>query len=192
MDPRNSTPAGFAYVWQSKWVGKITIKTERTQIPFLSDVLVAVASLDLRVTNQSIRKRCWLGQRGSNFFPYKRSLKLTLRRDCHFWVCGQNPMEWLFKWNISAFAFTWCYLLFKIVRNEIGNFCWILPLVIFGSGRVKGRYISRKEQIASPSQPSKDPSLQPQQLSFVIVLQWKCRRKEVSEECHRNCLYLWS
>ena len=30
-----------------KWVGIIAIKTERTQIHFLSDVLVAVASLDL-------------------------------------------------------------------------------------------------------------------------------------------------
>ena len=30
-------------------VGIITIKTERTQIQFLSDVVVAVASLDLKV-----------------------------------------------------------------------------------------------------------------------------------------------
>ena len=33
----------------SKWVGIITIKTERTQIHFLSDVFVAVASLDLKL-----------------------------------------------------------------------------------------------------------------------------------------------
>ena len=32
-------------------VGIIAIKTERTQIHFLSDVLVAVASLDLKVPN---------------------------------------------------------------------------------------------------------------------------------------------
>ena len=31
---------------KSKWVGIITIKTERTQIHFSSDVLVPVASLD--------------------------------------------------------------------------------------------------------------------------------------------------
>ena len=30
-----------------KWVGIIAINTERTQIHFLSDILVAVASLDL-------------------------------------------------------------------------------------------------------------------------------------------------
>ena len=30
-----------------KWVGIILIKTKRTQILFLSDVLIAVASLDL-------------------------------------------------------------------------------------------------------------------------------------------------
>ena len=45
----NSTSGGFAFIWQSKWVGIIAIKTERTQIHFLSDVLVAVASLDLKV-----------------------------------------------------------------------------------------------------------------------------------------------
>ena len=34
---------------KSKWVGVIAIRTETTQIDFLSDVLVAVASLDLKV-----------------------------------------------------------------------------------------------------------------------------------------------
>ena len=33
-----------AYILQSKWVGIIAIKTERTQILLLSDILVAVAS----------------------------------------------------------------------------------------------------------------------------------------------------
>ena len=51
MVPRNSTPGGFAYIRQSKWVGIIAIKTERTQIHFLSDVLclIAVASLGLKL-----------------------------------------------------------------------------------------------------------------------------------------------
>ena len=40
--PWNSPSGGFAYIWQSKWVGIIAIKTEGTQIHFLSDVLVAV------------------------------------------------------------------------------------------------------------------------------------------------------
>ena len=43
MVPRNSTPGGFAYIWQSKWIEIITIKSERTQIHLLSVVLVAVA-----------------------------------------------------------------------------------------------------------------------------------------------------
>ena len=46
----NSTSGGFAYIWQSKWVEIIEIKTERTQIQCLGEVLVAVASLDLKVT----------------------------------------------------------------------------------------------------------------------------------------------
>ena len=55
--PRNSTPGGFAYIWQSKWVGIIAINTERKQIHFLSDVLVIVASLDFKVPNSWSARR---------------------------------------------------------------------------------------------------------------------------------------
>ena len=50
-EPQGNNFRGFAYICQSKWVGIIAIKTERTQIHFLflSDVLVAVAPLDLKV-----------------------------------------------------------------------------------------------------------------------------------------------
>ena len=54
--PRNSTPRGFACIWQSKWVRIIAIKTERTQIHFLSDVLVEIASLDLKVPDSIVTK----------------------------------------------------------------------------------------------------------------------------------------
>ena len=48
----NTASVGFAYNWQSKWVGTIAITTKKTQILFLSNVLVAVASLDLKVTTR--------------------------------------------------------------------------------------------------------------------------------------------
>ena len=55
-EPQGNNFRGFAYIWQSKWVGIIAIKTERTQIHFLSDVLVAVASSDLfKVAEHSLR-----------------------------------------------------------------------------------------------------------------------------------------
>ena len=57
MVPKNSTTGGFAYIWQKKWVGIIVIKTERTQIYFLSDVFVAVASLDLKVPYNGAKLR---------------------------------------------------------------------------------------------------------------------------------------
>ena len=44
----------FAYIWQSKKVGIIAITTGRTQIQFLSDVVVAVASL---VSEQALAAR---------------------------------------------------------------------------------------------------------------------------------------
>ena len=56
MVPRNSAPEGFSYIWQSKWVGIISIKTERTPIHFLSDVLIAVASLDLTVPIRELKQ----------------------------------------------------------------------------------------------------------------------------------------
>ena len=40
---------GSPTIWQSKWVGIIAVKTEKTQIHFLSDVFVAGASLDPKV-----------------------------------------------------------------------------------------------------------------------------------------------
>ena len=56
MVPWNSGSGGFAaYIWQSKWVGIIAIKTEGTQIHFLSYVLVADASLNLKVPTIYIR-----------------------------------------------------------------------------------------------------------------------------------------
>ena len=45
----NSASEGLAYIWQSKWVAIIAVKTNRTQIHFLSDVLVGVTLLDLKV-----------------------------------------------------------------------------------------------------------------------------------------------
>ena len=57
MVPRNSTPGGFAYILQSKWVGTIAIKIERTQIHFFCDVLIAVASLDLKVPLRELKQK---------------------------------------------------------------------------------------------------------------------------------------
>ena len=48
-----------------------------------------------------------------------------------FWLCGRNPMKWPFKWNLSTYNFTWCYLSFKILQNEIYEF-----LVNFAFGHI--------------------------------------------------------
>ena len=49
MVSKNSIPGVFAYISQNQWVGIIPIKTEKTQIHFLSVVLVAVEWLNLKV-----------------------------------------------------------------------------------------------------------------------------------------------
>ena len=55
MVPWNSASRGFAYIWQSKKGGIIATKTEETQIHFLSDVLVTVALLDLKVPTKYLQ-----------------------------------------------------------------------------------------------------------------------------------------
>ena len=73
MVPWNSASGGFAYIWQSKWVGIIAIKTERTQLHFLIDVPVVVASLDLLVPND--KKKVYFAA----YVRYKTILPLNLK-----------------------------------------------------------------------------------------------------------------
>ena len=42
MADRNSAPEEFACIWQSKWVGIITIETEKKESTFPCDVFVVV------------------------------------------------------------------------------------------------------------------------------------------------------
>ena len=76
MVRKNSIPGGFAYIWQSKWVGIIAIKTERTQIHFLSDVLIAVASLNLKVLNMFCKKAALLHKKAE--FLHKKAAFLQI------------------------------------------------------------------------------------------------------------------
>ena len=66
---RNLTSEGFAYIWQSKWVEIIVIKTERTQIHFLSDVFAAIAS--------------WVRSLGTLRFNDATAMKTSLNK----WIC---------------------------------------------------------------------------------------------------------
>ena len=53
----NSASEGLAYIWQSKWVAIIAVKTNKTQIHFLSDVLVGGTLLDLKVAIITAKRR---------------------------------------------------------------------------------------------------------------------------------------
>ena len=58
MVPWNSNSGGFAYIWLSKCVRTIAINTERMQTYVLSGVVVAVASLDLKVPHWRRERDC--------------------------------------------------------------------------------------------------------------------------------------
>ena len=107
--PWNSASGEFAYNWQSKWVGIIGIKTERTQIHFLSDVLTAVASLDLKVPNSELkqrrrrRRRQRERQKRNRYTVAKQQLCTCITLFCTF-VCRHCTTT---TWKSSKFYVFW-------------------------------------------------------------------------------------
>ena len=99
----NSASGGFAYNWQSKWVGIITIKTERTHIHFLSDVLIAVASLDLKVPNISVFQLFALKIYG--FFNFSVLLPLCSSVLGGFFILWTSDFRGLFGFRYICYCF---------------------------------------------------------------------------------------
>ena len=88
MVPWNSTLGGLAYIWQSKWVGTIAIKTEKKkkkQIHLLSAFLVDVASLD----QDPIWYRFRIPQCRKQIFQ-------------HFWLASFLRSSWLVCFEIKC------------------------------------------------------------------------------------------
>ena len=56
--------------------GRVTLLAGPTFL-HINTLACPAGSTPSRRVNQSMRERCWLGQRGQFFFLYKRSLKLT-------------------------------------------------------------------------------------------------------------------
>ena len=81
----------------------------------------------------------FMREKGSNIL-LTLSLPEYLMEFCkvtqNFWVCGPNPMMSPFKWKLSACTYTWCWLFFKILQNEVCKLTRNLPLASFGSERV--------------------------------------------------------
>ena len=85
MVPWNSTLRRFAYFWQSKWVEIIATKTEKTLIHILSDVVVAVALLHLKVHNKKRPKP----QNNFDKFSRRTPPRLTDTIVCNAWGVGK-------------------------------------------------------------------------------------------------------
>ena len=90
---------GFAYNWQRKWVGIIAIKTERTQNHFLRDVLVAVASLDLKVPIASGAP--WFSMDPRRFGSHVTTSPSAQQHTNVKWL---NQQVWQRKWNSRFLA----------------------------------------------------------------------------------------
>ena len=85
------------------------------------------------------------------FNPFTaRVLVEALYGDSNIKVCGWNPMMWPFKWKLSTCTYTWCYLFFKILENEIWNLveiCFLLNLAVKG---LKGLFTNQKVRVPYP------------------------------------------
>ena len=80
------------------------------------------------------------GCSNATIYPFTaRVLDGVLKGDCNFCVCGRNPTMWPFKWKLPACTFTWYFLFFKMLENEIWKSGRNLPLITFGSEKVKER-----------------------------------------------------
>ena len=100
---RNSTQGGFAYIRQSKWVG--ISATERTQIHFLGDVVVAVASSDLKVPNSDI-KQTWTAAKKTSTGSHGRFSQHNLHNHLavHLTSRRRVPGFWRYLENVSLFV----------------------------------------------------------------------------------------
>ena len=93
-------------------MGIITIKTERTQIHFLSDVLVAVASLDLKVPNKKIYQ---LHQLLHTIYRHTQIEKLTVSG-------ASSSSERIFSVFLSSFPFVYIQMNFSAAIETVETF----------------------------------------------------------------------
>ena len=92
-------------------------------------------SLKVVLTFESVDKILWCDHSNESYWAVLSCG--TVQGGSNFWVCGENPMMWPFKLNLSACTFKRCYLFSKFYKTKFWKFCWILPLATFGCERVK-------------------------------------------------------
>ena len=128
MVRRNSAPLAFAYIWRSKWVGIIAIKTETTQIHFWSDVFAAVLSsyrkvpkapsVSLRNAPLHYRNVAWRQREKMAVQETKRTLANSSILWIHFRVLKvfEKVKRWQVRLFEAEFAESWILLAQSILR----------------------------------------------------------------------------
>ena len=86
MVPWNSALGRFAYNWQSKWVGIISIKTERTQIHFLATFWLQHPGCQMRGFRFRSNAARVFGLRPNTCLPVARSSPSHARKN--LWYPG--------------------------------------------------------------------------------------------------------
>ena len=135
MVPWNSALGRFAYNWQSKWVGIISIKTERTQIHFLSDVLVAVPwEPDARFPVSVKRRSCVRPAADETKLPVAREKKGNLSKDV--FERRTSTRSEAFSLFIRLDANKFVVIIFFSLIKTIYPRIWTKPLPIDGKSQL--------------------------------------------------------
>ena len=104
MVDRNSAPEEFACIWQSKWVGIITIETEKMWVHSSCDVFVVVSCrgiLNSLIFTKAWSMQAWIPVVSSSLYFWKSVFSFRVDSILKWRVYIKQKVSWLH-------AFLWC------------------------------------------------------------------------------------
>ena len=104
MVDRNSAPEEFACIWQSKWVGIITIETEKMWVHSSCDVFVVVSCrgiLNSLIFTKAWSMQAWIPVVSSSLYFWKSVFSFRVDSILKWRVYIKLKVSWLR-------AFLWC------------------------------------------------------------------------------------
>ena len=85
MVDRNSAPEEFTCIWQSKWVGTITIETEKMWLHYSCDVFVVVSCrgiLNSLIFTKAWSMQAWIPVVSSSLYFWKSAFSFRVDSGC--------------------------------------------------------------------------------------------------------------
>ena len=105
MVDRNSAPEEFACIWQSKWVGIITIETEKMWVHSSCDVFVVVSCrgiLNSLIFTKAWSMQAWIPVVSSSLYFWKSVFSFRVDSILKWRVYIKLKVSWIMR------VFLWC------------------------------------------------------------------------------------